>query len=127
MFHVGTNSQHLRIIFNPQPIRTSRMMLRYSRSSNSIKSLFISEIEKLKLRTHSIQLHRKIIGLHLNREYFFQVFIFSVAPHHHNSNDLIFIKTGVEERKTLYVIPVEVSKANINDLLFVPLTHKILT
>src|SRR6476646_1315445 len=103
------------------------MMLRSSRSRHSIKGLFISHVEKLKLRTQSIQLHRKVIGLQLKREYFFQVFTFSLYPHHHNSNDLIFVKTWGEKRKALYVIPVEVSETNIDNLLFISLAHKILT
>ena len=81
----------------------------------------ISDLQELEIRPHMIQLHRKILHLHLDFEDLPQIANRLVPTERQKRNLLSGIISRGKERKTLDVVPVKVGEAD--DDLFLLVTN----
>src|SRR4029453_8102312 len=113
MLEIRANDEHLPISFDPETIRSARMVMPLS-GDNGVYivdggEVFagVSDLQELEIGPHVIQLHREIFRLHLDFENLPQITDRLVPAKRQERDFLPGIISRGKERKALYVVPVK--------------------
>src|SRR5947207_8997409 len=121
MLNIRANDEHFPISLDPETIRSAGMVMPLSSDYGfhivNAGEVFagISDLQKLEIGSHVIQLHREIFSLHLDLENLPQITNCMVPAERQEGDFLLgFIGRG-KERKALNVVPVKMRERD-NDL-----------
>jgi len=125
MFYICANDQHFAVPLNPETIRSAWMVVPLSSNYGfhivDAGEVFagISDLEKLEIGSHVIQLHREIFSLHLDFENLPQIANGLVPAERQKRDFLPGIISRGKKRKALDVVPVKVREDDKNLFLLV--------
>jgi hypothetical protein len=121
MLDIRANDKHFAISFDPEAIRSARMVVPFSSNHgfhivDAGKVLAgISDLQELEIGPHLIQLHREIFRLHLDFENLPQIGDCLLPAEGQERDFLPWIISRRKERKALNVVPVKMRERD-NDL-----------
>src|SRR6476620_10022311 len=125
MLHIRANDEDFAVSLDPKTIRSAGMVVPLSGDHGfhivDASKVFagVSVLQELEIRSHLIQLHRKIFRLHLDFENLPQIGDCLVPPDRQQSNFLSWIISRSKERKALNVVPVKMRERNSDLFLLV--------
>ena len=125
MLDIRANDEHFSISLDPETIRSAWMVVPLSGDYGfhivDAGEVFagISDLQKLEIGPHVIQLDREIFRLHLDFEDFPQIANRLVPANCQQSNFLPGIISGSKEREALDVVPVKMRERDYDLFLFV--------
>jgi len=123
MLDINADDEHLPLSLDPEAIRSAGMVMSLSGDDGvyivDAAEVFagVSDLQKLEIGAHVIQLHREILRLHLDFENLPQT-ANRLAPAERQERDFLpgIISRG-KERKALDVVPVKVSERDTDFFL----------
>lgn len=133
MLDIRANDEHFAISLDPETIRPARMIVllrgdyRFDIVDPGEVFAGISDLQKLEIGAHVIQLHREIFGLHLDFENFPQVTNCLVPANRQEGDSLPGIISRGKEREALDVVPVKVRECDSDLVLLVADDAKVST
>ena len=116
MLNIGANDEHLAVAFNPKTIRAAGVIVplasdggfRIADRSEMFAGVF--DLQKFKLRAHTVQLHGKILRLQGHLKDLTQIANGLALTERENRDFLLGIIRRREKWETLQVIPMEMSE-----------------
>src|SRR6266481_269369 len=125
MLDIHADDEHLSISLHPETIRSAGMVVplsgNYGLHIVDVGEMFagISDLQELEIGPHVIQLHREVLGLHLDFENLPQIANCLVPAERQERDFLPGIISRRKERKALDVVPVKVGERDKNLFLLV--------
>src|ERR1700693_960979 len=125
MLNIRANDEHFAISLDPKSIGSAGMVVpesghhRFHIVNGGEVLTGISDLQELEIRPHVIQLHREILGLHLDFENLPQIGDCLAPADRQESEFLPGIISRGKERKSLDVVPVKMGEGDDNLVLLV--------
>ena len=116
MLNIGANDQHLALALNPNTIRAARVIVpltcdgRFRIVGAGEVFAGILDLQKFKLGSHPVQLHRKVLRLQGHLKDLPQIANGLASAERENLDFLLGIIGRSKEGETLHVIPMKVSE-----------------